>query len=565
MTQPARDGLPIDIWLQIAFFLSISEVCRLALLSRPFAALAYETRRRKLLISTSHQTFTNGGTAFEGSSFGIAHEIGRKLEHRITAGETTGVRRVIFFSLPPPKAPEKPTPPQSPRWFSRRAYPISDYGHNKTHLSIFRGLKKALKAFGGDGQDDLLSDDFASNYHSFTSVESLDLLHNSRGGTGRRPRCLLYMNIPTMWTTWADNLRVLSISVDDTHTLKYYMPEGDRVTLPRLEVFRFAFLVGSWHYLDDTAEEPQIFPHLARMIATAKNSLHTIQLKFFRYALHKPPLIPTLLATPASAGPFYQRLHALSVITEQFDVQRVEVNLTLAIAKFLSAHRTTLRDVSILGFAQVVDDVLLPQAPIFHRDMRLSLRLDDIHQVRNLAEGWTVDVVDIRRLIVDLQCVVAPYEATRNLLKGCMNLRRLEISCPSLTVRWLADIARMVPQLVCLSVHHEKGWLTAEPELISRDSPPVFIRSLKHWNLKDLDFYTVDLSAAKRIESTLQMRRIASLVPAVESFCGRGHMCEMGKRPWDDAWVWKRNPYVHPLRVDSSSVHPGLSIFGAPY
>ncbi|KAH7107879.1 hypothetical protein BKA62DRAFT_684740 [Auriculariales sp. MPI-PUGE-AT-0066] len=538
MTKLATHDIPPEIWLNVASHLSIQEICQLALLCRPFAALASQTRQRHLVISTTSNT-TGGGANVAVVGESLSAQVAQRLQSRIDIGGIENVCRVTFFSFPRPDPGPRSKAnailePQSP--------PPKSVGASRRFFKNMFGKNRPAPLAAKPNPPNL-----PALYDQFISVERLELLYDSGHAGVDSTRNLSFMCFPSIWTAWASNLRALSISVDTPSALRYYLrwPEAPP-QLPRLEVFRFALLCVVWQQLTDSVSEQDFFKKLNQISRSASNSLQTLDIQYSRYSTYNS--LRPFLGLQHWNVPVFTRLRKLSLTTTVYDhgFPPGDRDTTASITAFIVTHVESLREITVHGFMPAVE-ALVTRPPAFHPSTALSLNIDSTAAKEQLAIGRGTRHQELRGAVVELECKAHMFREVVELVEQLPNLRRLEMTMAWISLAKLAEVAQLAPSLVSLAIQHsmpdtdERVTVLAEQLSVDPSLGPTFAG----WTLKDLQLYSREVASLRdQRESWVHMRYLARIIPSIVSFSGRGHMDQDGRNAWEHVWVWQQSPFV---------------------
>ncbi|KAH8830948.1 hypothetical protein DL96DRAFT_1813924 [Flagelloscypha sp. PMI_526] len=310
--------IPPEIWMKISSYLSFREVKRLTTLCRTFAMLS----EQRLFLST--------GPAYWWEDQNIPHSasavdvITKRLSQRINVGTASSMKSLCFYSM-----------------VQDEAYPSSNSLWKFTTRSIVLQVQRALSFPTGRLPD---------IYGHFTSLDRLAFLIGPAKDSSY-PDCYRDLHIHTLWNIVSSNLRELSISVVNLHTLSGILPGPG--TLPRLEIMRFSCDGGKPPFFGDSSRPlsflGQLTTRLHQLSALyANQNLRELDL----YIMYKNTYFAT--AAPGFAETLLPSCHTFPKL-ERFTFRQVGVmDLDMAfyesecsiIASFIRGHASTLRQIT---------------------------------------------------------------------------------------------------------------------------------------------------------------------------------------------------------------------------
>ncbi|KAH8829577.1 hypothetical protein DL96DRAFT_1708701 [Flagelloscypha sp. PMI_526] len=505
----ASSGLdvPQEIWNEIAIYLTSRELSRLSTLCKTFAALnATRLKKPTLFLPTGTSYFVGTFLLSDNDWRTVAYNISKKFRVRIDSGGAPCTKNIIFYEPRLPTSGPQPT--------------------------VFANIGRFI---GSRIQQTFTTRGLSSVYKQYTAVDSISILRDSHSNI-ELPGCFRYLNMPAFWSAFSANLRQLSISIVRASGLKHILPARGTTLLPKLEIVRFA-------YLDRYAGHDSPVSYLRHMASLYINdTLKEIEVHFV-YPLNASygPLIAEIILPSTHTFP---QLWKLSVTTEWGGAFHPSQNAV--VASFIQRHSITLRSIKVHKFDKAIQ-ILCDRPYFFANGAKFSFAC------RTKLDLQGSSFSNISNDLVDLE-LAFQYDDIPS-LSICPNLRRLCVRTADLRVNSLEHVADLFPRLVSLKIMYREAWrfpTTIHSMVLCSSwvlSPllTALARSsvLDSWKLKDIAIYPGGGRLPIPPDFSL-MRKVAKLIPSVESFLGRGDMIEEPE-PWEHVWVWRKNVYIDPL------------------
>ncbi|KAH7107885.1 hypothetical protein BKA62DRAFT_684749 [Auriculariales sp. MPI-PUGE-AT-0066] len=520
------DAIPVEIWLQIASHLNPAHIRHLALLCRPFAALASTSNEAAKL--TLNLSIVHAVDVQSREWKCIVSEIAGKMHRRVTSGRAVSTATLFFHSilLPQDKAPT-----------SRSA------GFTKSMLNFARKVS---------GQEPPPLDSMYSKFSAVTALVLIQETNMTQHWEG--PSYLSYIRIESLWSHYAPHLRELTISLD-RDSLFELNPRQPTVTLPNLEIMRLSYL-RRWLPRDrETGDfliaEDGALTRLAELYTNQK--LKALELNVrngIRYDFQ--PFPGPLLPDPNRH--VFPQLARLSLVSETWEEWASRGRSAGAIHAFIQRHLGTLKSIALRGYLRIWDKFVAEPLPFGDGvSLSLSSAVRDPSSMANDGDIKREEHARLRASITELQLVIRsePWDCTvLSLLPNLHGLRfamifKTKDTSFVLGDKTIVDILAHTPGLVSLNLRRgqaehdlDQGTLLEEQIIaLAASSLPVVPK------IKDLAIYQVD-EYGLVIPDWPFMRRAADLLPNVESFFGKGHMYVEDWPVWERAWRWSSNPYI---------------------
>ncbi|KAH8827135.1 hypothetical protein DL96DRAFT_1605652 [Flagelloscypha sp. PMI_526] len=469
------------------------EICSLrplASLCKPFAHLVTQNRTHRISFSIIPSPFPDVSIARV-----AAADTKRRLKSRVEAGGSADTRHIIFYG-------------QAPSTF------IATYRNPLLKAPLFP---------------------LAQIHKELQAVDSLSILLNS------------HARILGTIESLSANLRELSISVGEPDGTSSLIGSSN-IPLPRLEIMRFAYVE---RY--DRAVEPS---HFFQQIASIYSNWTLRELEL--HIVYPSRTVRTWSRVAHTLLPqahTFPKLTRFSIVTERRNT-RIDISQPICIAAFIRRHASTLRCIRVHKFNGVFEDLFSNDPPSFATQPAFSVAIRQPGLV--MFEEDALRIVKMGLIEAEISRSLTPFQ------QSFPNLRRLVIRVWHLTLESFDEFADRLPQLLSLCVkynevnitsHSIQERLSMEPYTsisLSRSfvqnppaQPPVRPCRPANWRLRDLTIVPgfIDGPFAPVSPNYALMKKVAKLLPNVESFEGRGDMFDPPE-PWERSWPWKKNVYI---------------------
>ena len=322
-------------------------------------------------------------------------------------------------------------------------------------------------------------------YSQFSAVDTLSFLQKSFPSQ-IAPRCRRLLASDAMWTAFAPRLRELNLTVNLMEDLDLiFPPPGYHLTLPRLEVLRFAYF-REWLSTSDTgAGTAGVATGVAYMVAllgSTRATLRTLQIHLHYYVRNGVILITELLPEDIK----FPQLRRFDFVLENSPLRDPPPAHQSHIRRFIDNHAATLRIIKLGRLVNVVNMLVDDPPAAFIHDSNsgdqprivFSLELPPTGQIFD-STAENASLRTWRSTTVSLSLYSTSGMKWPQFGLTFHNLRHLSLDWTrrsGIGVKSFLPIARHAPNVISLGVRHsvcpdsQLGMGADDGRLLSQDN-----------------------------------------------------------------------------------------------